>query len=409
MPAHLTIDAVGADGDGIAQTAHGSVYVPFTLPGERVLAQVDGGRGALIEVLEPSPARIAPVCPHFGVCGGCALQHMHADIYAEWKRERVIEALAARGLHPDVDPVWRAPLSSRRRAMMTARRDGDAISLGFHKRLSHDVVDMQVCAVLDPRIVGALPRLRRLLSPLVHPGHNARLTVLSCGNGLDVHIQPDRKPSAGDLVKASRVAADIDGLVRLTILNEEVFRPTAPSLAIGDVILTPPPGAFVQAVGAAEHELARLAVEGVGKAKTVADLFCGLGAFTFRLARRARVTAAENDDGLLAALAAGARDAGGLKPIVTLRRDLDREPLSAMELNRFDAVVFDPPRNGAFAQSEEIARSKLKCVVAISCNPASFSRDARVLVDAGFMIAKVAPVDQFLFSPHVELAAWFRR
>lgn len=409
MPVELTIDSIGAGGDGVAQTASGVVYVPFTLSGERVLADIARDRGALVDVIEAAPFRVQPICQHFGVCGGCALQHMQVDDYAAWKRDRVVDALAMRGLTPPVDATWRAAPHSRRRAVMTARRSAQGFSLGYHRRLSDDIVDVQSCPILLPQIESALPRLRRAISHLVHAGHDARITVLACDNGLDIHAEPGKTPTAADLAKAGRDCADIPGIVRLTVLKDEVYRRAAPELRIAGVLVIPPPGAFVQAIGAAETGLARLVVQGVGKAKNVADLFCGLGTFTLPLARTAKVTAVENDDSLLNALNAARRGASGLKPVTTLRRNLDKEPLSALELNQFEAVVFDPPYSGAFAQTKEIARSKLRKVVAVSCNPASFARDARVLADAGFSITKVAPVDQFLFSPHVELVAWFQR
>jgi len=409
VPVELTVESVGAGGDGVAQTEAGAVYVPYTLSGERVLAVVTGNRGALVEIIEASPLRMRSICQHFGECGGCALQHMQIDAYAEWKRERVIEAISARGLAPPVDAIWRAPTASRRRAVMTARRTSLGLSLGYHRRLNEDVVDVQSCPVMLPQIESALPRLGRVVSHLIHAGRDARITILACDNGLDILVEPDKTPTAADLAKASRDCADIPGIVRLTVLKDEVYRRATPELRVAGVVVIPPPGAFVQAIGTAETELARLVVEGVGKAKNVADLFCGLGTFTFPVARTAKVTAVENDDGLLDALNAAQRGASGLKPITTLRRNLDKEPLSAFELNQFDAVVLDPPYNGASAQAREIARSKLRKAVAISCNPASLARDARVLVDAGFRITKVAPVDQFLFSPHVELVAWFER
>jgi 23S rRNA (uracil1939-C5)-methyltransferase len=405
----LEIDRLGATGDGVAHTSTGLMYAPFTLPGETVRVEARGNRAALIEVLKASSERTAPVCPHFGDCGGCALQHMHAGALAEWKRDRVRALLAAQGLHPEIAPVWTAPPHSRRRAVFTAQRVEGGVALGFHRRQSREVVDMRVCPIVTPCIEQALPALRGLSEALLRSGGEARVTVLDCDNGLDCHIEIANPSPAHALSKLSRLATEYPVLTRLTVNAEEVFRRSAPVLWMGGVAVQPPPGAFVQAVGAAEIELARLVLQGVGKAKNVADLFCGLGTFTFPLARRAKVTAVEGDQRLLDTLDAAARSAQGLKPIQTLRRNLEREPLSAIELNAFDAVVFDPPFNGAGAQAEQIARSRVKTVVGVSCNPATFARDAAILAGTGFRIESVTPVDQFLFSVHIELTGIFRR
>ena len=404
---------LGRRGDGVSEAdADGpGLHVPFTLPGERVRVEREGDdRARLLDILESSPHRVRPVCPHFGRCGGCALQHMAAPAYLGWKREQVVSALAQRGFHAKdvaalVHPVRPLPLRSRRRAVLTAKRER-ATRLGYSARLSHDFVAAGPCPILTPAIESRLPDLASLVGML--PGDGLRVTVLDAMPGLDVTVE-GAGPIAAPALRAdlARRAADI-GVARLTVAGETVVEHAAPVLDIGGVSVVPPPGGFVQASAAAEETLAGLVLDGIGKARSVADLFAGIGTFTFRLARRARVTAVEGEEAAVAALDRARRRAPGLKPISAIVRDLDRRPLMPAELKDFDAVVFDPPRAGAKAQAERLAASRVPGVVAVSCNPASFARDARILADGGYRLRWVAPVDQFLFSPHIELVAAFR-
>jgi 23S rRNA (uracil1939-C5)-methyltransferase len=407
MRVELVVARLGAQGDGIAETENGPVYIPFTLPGERVIAELDGPRGRLIDILEASPARVPPDSPYFGECGGCALQHFERSRYLEWKRQRVTEALEQHGINTEVDPILAFPPSSRRRAAFTAARHGRELRFGFRRALSHDVIDIGPCTILAPRIEAALPALRRLCAALLSAGE-ARVLVTACDGGLDVLIEPDGKqrPSPSPAIAALAVEA---GIIRLGWGQEILFSDGPARVTLSGVAVDLPPGAFLQAVPEAERAMADLVAEGIGKAKKVADLFSGLGTFTFALARKASVMAAENNAAMLAALTTAARRASGLKPIATLRRDLMREPLSWQELNGFDAVVFDPPRAGAIAQAQALAKSKVPRVVAVSCNPATFARDARALIDGGYRITRVVPLDQFIWSPHVELVAWASR
>jgi 23S rRNA (uracil1939-C5)-methyltransferase len=401
------IARLGAQGDGVAEIGGAPVYFPFTLPGERILAEVDGERGALLDILQPSPDRIAPVCRHFGACGGCALQHLETGRYRDWKRDRVIEALAQQRIATDVEPTLAFPAHSRRRAALTAVRSGREVLFGFRRALSHRVIDIAECPILMPRLEAALPPLRAICTALLSAGE-ARLIVTACDGGLDVLIEPDGKQRAA-LAPQIAIAAQAAGILRLAWRSDILFSSDPARVTLSGVAVGLPPAAFLQAVPEAEQAMTALVCEGVGKPRKTVDLFCGLGTFTFALARRSAVTAAESDASLLAALSAASRHAPGLKPITTLRRDLMREPLSWQELNAFDAVVFDPPRAGALAQAAALARSKVPRVVAVSCNPATFARDARALTDGGYRLTRVVPVDQFVYSPHVELVAWFSR
>ena len=281
--------------------------------------------------------------------------------------------------------------------------------LGFHEAQSHDLVDVRECPVLEPRIVAAFPGLKILLQPLISRRGEARVTVTLTSAGLDVAITdiertltaPVRTAVAGD-------ASDL-ALARVSIGSEPIYEALAPFLTFGSVDVGIPPGAFIQAVGAAEHVMSSAILQGLGKAKRVADLFAGVGAFTFPIAAHAKVFAVDSDRVAIATLASAAKKATGIKPVTTLVRDLFREPLSALELNEHDCVVFDPPRAGAEAQSKMLAKSKVKTVVAVSCSPATLARDARILIDGGYRLETVTPIDQFLYSPHIEVVAVFRR
>lgn len=406
--AELLISRVGAQGDGVAETAHGPVFVPFTLAGERVRAQVDGGNGRLEDVLEPSAMRTSPRCRHFGICGGCKLQHMQEAAYLAWKRDQVVAAFKARGIEARVAEVLPCR-GQRRRAVLSARQTAGGVLLGYHREASHELVDLAECPVLHSGIVAAFGKLRTLTSPLLSRSGEIRLTATWSQAGLGVAIEQITAKLTPELRARIAAAATTAGFARLSIAGDPVCETIVPFLRLGSAEVPLPPGTFLQAVAESEEDMARLVLEAAGKSKSVADLFCGLGAFTMRLAGQARVFAADSDKAAIGALNAGLRKARGLKPVEAKVRDLFREPLSATELKDFDCAVFDPPRAGAEAQARMIARAKLKTVVAVSCNPATLARDARILIDGGYTLEGVAPVDQFQHSPHIEAVAVFRR
>ncbi|WP_108681365.1 class I SAM-dependent RNA methyltransferase [Methyloceanibacter sp. wino2] len=408
MTVDLTIDRLGAQGDGIAETADGPVFVPFTLPGERVQAEMapDGKHADCIDVLDPSPDRIEPVCPHFGLCGGCALQHLDTPSYLAWKRELVVTALQSRGLDVAVEPTRAVPLGSRRRATFSLERRGKNVVLGYRRARSHDTIEIDTCPILSPRVLSVLPALKALLAPLLGGAHEARIAVTETDTGLDVAIDGVQPPETA-LGKLAG-AAEAQGIARLTA-GSEIVMLTPPMLQLGRAQVRLPAGSFLQASPAAEAEMVALVRDGVGKAKRVADLFCGLGTFSFALAERATVDGYESNVEALAALGDAARHTPKLKPIHGHRRDLFRDPLGWQELKPYDAVVFDPPRAGASAQAEQLAKSKVKRLVAVSCNPGTLARDLRLLVDGGYKIIRVVPIDQFLYSSHVEVVAHLER
>lgn len=403
----VTIDTLGHRGDGVAATPEGPLYVPFTLPGEHVSVERAGERGRLLEIIAPSPERVAPACRHFGRCGGCALQMLPLDATRRLKRDFVVAALRQQGLDAPVEETRGAPPASRRRAVLTALKAGRATLLGYHERLSHRLVDLDECPVLAPPLAARLGALRVLVAPLV-ARKPVRLTVLLTPAGLDVDLAGIGLPTARQ-VTALVAAASEAGLARLSIRGEPVLTLAEPTIALAGVPLVPPPGAFVQASAEAEAILSDLVAEHVAGAKRVADLFSGVGTFALALAPDAAVHAVEASEAALAALDAAARRAGGLKPVTTERRDLFAFPLAPDELKRFDAVIFDPPRAGAKAQAEALAASRVPLVAAISCNPATFARDARALVDGGYALVRVVPVDQFVYSAETEVVGLFRR
>ncbi|WP_425531968.1 class I SAM-dependent RNA methyltransferase [Ancylobacter koreensis] len=411
----LDIGHIGHRGDGVADTPQGPVFVPLTLPGEAVEAEREHDRARLVAVLEPSAERIEPVCRYFGVCGGCALQHWASAPYEAWKRELVVDALARAGVEAPVAPLLPAHGEGRRRAVFHARGTGggapkgrDLLSVGFAGRRSHAIVAIDSCPILAPGLDGALKaawEVAQMLAPLAKP-LDIQVTATETGLDMDVRgsgpLKPDRVAALAEIAGAHRLA-------RLTRHGELVLQREPPLVTMGRARVTLPPGSFLQATAEGEARLAALVGEAVGKAGRVADLFSGVGTFALRLAERARVAAYESSAPAIEALVKATRGVAGLKPVTGEARDLFRRPLLPLELKAFDAVVFDPPRQGAQAQAEQLAASKVPLVVGVSCDPVTFARDAAILLTGGYRLEKVTPVDQFLYSAHVELVGVFRR
>jgi 23S rRNA (uracil1939-C5)-methyltransferase len=404
----VRIGSLGHAGDGIAETPDGRVFVPFTLPHETVRIERIGNRGRVLAVEDSSPLRAAPVCRHFGACGGCVLQHVQSHAYLAWKRDVVAKTLALSGIEAPVEPVVPIAVGSRRRAIFSALKTARGVILGLNRRGSHEVIAIEECPVLAPAIVSRLPTLRDIAEIAVKPRRTARITVLSASNGLDISLKGGGRPDGGALERLGSLGANA-AIARLSVDDVEVFVSRRPEIDLGGAALLPPAGGFVQASATAESALADAVLAHVGDARPVLDLFAGCGTFSLRLARSAPVAAVEGEAALLAALEEAARRARGLKPITTRRRDLFRNPMAPEELAAFGAVVFDPPAAGAKAQSEMLARSRVPRIAAVSCNPATLARDARILIDGGYRLARVLPVDQFLFSPEIEVVATFAR
>jgi len=356
----------------------------------------------------PSADRVTPLCPNFTHCGTCALEHMARPAYLAWKREQVVAAFAQRGINVDVEPTVAVEPGSRRRAVFSAIRAAKGTILGFHARGSDEIIAVSECAVLHPGIVASLPLITRIAGVALPRWKEARVTVLLADNGLDIAISGAGKPTREMLDKLGGFGSE-SGLARLTIDNLEVLRARQPQFAAGPAMLFPTPGGFTQAAKSAEDALAAAVLAHVGDTQPVADLFAGIGTFTFRLAAKAPVTAVDGDAALVAAIEQAVNQARGLRKVTSRRRDLFANPLAPMELDKFRAVVFDPPAAGAKAQAEMLAKSKVAKVAAVSCNPATLARDARILIDGGYTLTRVLPVDQFLFSAEIEAVATFER
>ena len=412
MIERLVITRLGRRGDGVAETPAGAIYVPYTLPGETVAVEPWPGhpdRRHLDKVEQASPERIAPICPHFGTCGGCALQHWSGDAYRAWKRQTVVEALREVALTPAVDELVEAHGEGRRRVVFHARRGThDVLEVGFATLRAHQIVPIDHCPVLAPSLDGALAAAWDIAETLAGEGKPLDIQATATDAGLDVDVRGSGPLTAERSSKLAGVAGR-HRLARLTRHGDLIAQRAAPTVMMGRARVTLPPGAFLQATAAGEAELARLVVAHCAGAKAIADLFAGVGPFALRLAERTRVTAADSDAGAVAALQRAAQTTQGIKPVEAITRDLFRRPFVPTELKPYDAVVFDPPRQGAQAQAKELAASAVSLIVAVSCNPATFARDARILADGGYRLTQVSPVDQFLYSPHVELAARFQR
>ncbi len=399
------ITALGAQGDGIATGPAGTVFVPSALPGER-WARTAGG---FTLVGSTSAERQTAPCQHFGSCGGCVAQHMAPQLYANWKRQLLIDAFQKADINARVAPLRSFADRGRRRLVLSARWLPSGVGLGFHERGSDRLLAIETCVIADPMIVAALPLLRQLAARLLPRRGEMRMTVTRVDAGLDVAVEGCKaeidaadRAALADLVSQGRI-------LRLSAGGDAIIARAAPVLTIGDVKVVPPPNVFLQASAEAERAMIDLAIAAVGKAKAVADLFCGVGTFALPLARKARVLAIDSDAAALGALDSAARNTKGLKPIETRTRDLMREPLSRKELEGFDAVVFDPPRAGAEAQAVMLAKSAVAKVVAVSCEPSTLARDAVILLDGGYDLVELTPIDQFLYSHHLEAVAVFAR
>jgi len=408
----LIITGLGRRGDGIAVTTEGPVYVPYALPGETVtVAPVAGhpDRRHLVHVDKPSHERSVPICKHFGVCGGCAMQHWSLAEYHLWKRSLVVEALAHANVVAPVADLIDAHGRGRRRTVLHARRGThDVLEVGFAAPRAHHIVAIDDCPILAPELAGAL-RVAWAIAEVLNPvGKPLDIQVTATASGLDVDIRGSGALNPAQLSTLARVA-EAHKLARLTRHGELIAQRTQPLLQIGRAQVPLPPGAFLQATAEGEQALAQLVATHVGKAKRIADLFAGVGTFTLLLAEQARVLAADSDGDAIKALQRAAATTSGLRPVESEQRDLFRRPFMAVELKNFDAVVFDPPRQGADAQAREVAKSIVPIVVAVSCDASTFARDARILIDGGYRLAGVRPVDQFRYSPHVEIVAQFQK
>ena len=404
MSETVEILRLGHAGDGV--TADG-LFVPYTVPGDVVRIAREGPRGRLSEIVTPGPSRTAPPCAHFGRCGGCALQMVAREPYLAWKRDSVVNALKQRGLaDAPVEDIRAVAPGTRRRAMFKARATGKSVSLGFYEPESRNLVDIIGCPVLAPELAALIAPLKAQLAPLLKPAETAELHATATDTGIDLSLKLKRARQPDLLTMLSELASALK-LARLSWNGETVAMAMTPSLRIGRFTVALPPESFLQPTREGMRILQDLVREEAGDAHRVADLFCGCGTFALALADTYAVHAVDSTSAQVDALAAAAK--AGRANLTTETRDLFRRPLLASELARFDCVVLDPPRPGAQAQVQTLAQSTVRDVLYVSCNPASFARDARILIDGGYQLARVVPLDQFLWSPHVELFARLSR
>jgi 23S rRNA (uracil1939-C5)-methyltransferase len=406
------IRRLGHLGDGIADGTGGPIYIPGTLPGETVEVEGVAGhsdRRRLLHVDVANAERIAPICQHFGVCGGCAVQHWEMEHYRAWKRDFVIAALRQVGLDAPVAELIDAHGEGRRRAVFHARRGThNVLEVGFSAARAHHLVAIDHCPVLAKSLDGALKAAWAIAETLDPVSKPLDIHATATDAGLDIDVRGSGALTAPLVSALARIGAKCD-LARLTRHCELIAQTRTPTLQIGKAIVPLPPAAFLQATAEGEAVLARLVLAACTRATRIADLFAGIGPFALRLAEHGHVFAVDDDEAALAALKRAAASAPGLKPVQVERRDLFRRPLAAAELKNFDAVVFDPPRQGAEMQARELAASNVPLIVAVSCNTGTFARDMRELVRGGYRLSVVTPVDQFRYSPHVELVARLER
>ncbi|UUX51788.1 class I SAM-dependent RNA methyltransferase [Nisaea acidiphila] len=426
----IEIARLGGRGDGLAEAVLKAgyveesrpVFVPFALPGETVRARPVSDRGEgvaceLIELVTPSPERIDPACRHFMSCGGCAVQHLSAETYASWKRAQVVQHLGRVGLADvPVNELHPAAPATRRRADFVLRRIGQRLIAGFHERASNRIVEIEECPVLLPEIFALLAPLRALFDSVLKPGDGVDCVVNALDNGLDVLLRLPAHPGLGFRERLAEFAEAQD-LARLSYHAGDDTLPDAvplaerrrPEIRFGQVPVSPPAGAFLQATRDGEAAIQERVRAGIGDAKSVLDLYAGCGTLCLALDGPAERVAVEGDEGLLAAIRAGADAAGLGGRVRTERRDLSQRPFAGKELGPFDAVILDPPRAGAREQCAALSASDIRRIVYVSCNPATFARDARALVDGGYSLTGVTPIDQFLWTPHIELVGHFER
>jgi 23S rRNA (uracil1939-C5)-methyltransferase len=419
MLGDLLIHELGPIGDGIHRSQTGSVYIDRALPGERIQATIRRGddgvlRGDLRKVVKASPYRVKAPCPNYNVCGGCTLQHAKDEFYRRWKVDIARDALRSKGLKPRIwlDPIF-LPAGDRRRGTFTAYKKNNIVTLGHYRRRAHHVTDIAACLVADPAIMDMRERLKPLLAAILQDGKPAATFIQAVNDQFDIVITgPVGRKGKPDLQTREAIAqlargANVNRISWRADFNDtaEVIVETSPPRArFGDLDVLLPPLAFLQPTQAGEDALVASVMELLPQTGKFADLFSGCGTFTGPMLERGAVDAYESVGPAIRAL----DKAKGGRLLRAICRDLFLNPLRRDEANRYDAIVFDPPRAGAQEQVRTLASSRTPLLVGVSCNPASFARDARILID-GYSLNSVRVVDQFTWSHHVELVAGFTK
>lgn len=405
----LTIDHVGVRGDGIAQSDQRPIYVPFTLKGERVSAEVSKSRGTLLEVLDKSPSRIISICQHFGECGGCTSQHMSPDTYSAWKLSIAQDALQKVGIDTPIKMISDCEAGERRRVTLTAKKTNEGTELGYHQAATNQLVAISECPVASDKITDHLAHLNDIARIITLHSKPTQLTVTTLDNGLDVAVSGEFQIGENEIQAVIKKVVAGKIIKRLAFNDQVLVETEVLTSSFGDITVYPPSGSFLQASKRAELQIADMVCKHLKSSKKVADLFSGCGTFTFPLAKKSQVHAVEMSGAALNTIDNAFRIQQGLKQVTTERRDLVRRPLMRDELKYIQGVVFDPPRAGAEAQAKQLGRSVVKKVAAVSCNPTSLARDLTILTDGGFKIKSITAIDQFLYSPHVEVVALLER
>jgi 23S rRNA (uracil1939-C5)-methyltransferase len=399
----VTIERLGHLGHGIAP---GPIYVPGTLPGEVVEGTPDGDRLLDPKIITPSSDRVKSPCRHARACGGCQLQHASDAFVAHWKQDVVATALAGQGLAAPFLPLQTSPPASRRRATLSARRTKSGVLIGFHARASDTIAEIPDCQLLHPGILAALPGLQALVAAGGARSTELALQVTLTKGGPDVTVTGGKPLDAALRLDLARLV-ETHAFSRLTWDGETVALRDRPALTMGQATVLPPPGAFLQATQGGEAALLQGVQQALAAQKRIVDLFSGIGTFTLPLAEAMEVHAVEGDAAMTKALDLAARATPNLHRVTTETRDIFRRPLEPDELKPFTAAVIDPPRAGAEAQTQRLAAARVPVIAAVSCNPVTFARDAKILTDAGYHLDWVQVIDQFRWSTHVELVARF--
>jgi len=402
------VDRLGQLGDGIIDTPNGEIFAPFTLPGEHIEGNVENGRVNSPKIIKPVSDRIKPACKHFKSCGGCSLQHASDTVISDWKIRKTQDALSQVNLHPEFRPIINSKAGSRRRATFAAKRTKKGALVGFHGRASDVIIEISECPISDPILLSGMPAFSQFA--ILGSSRKAvlRISATVSGNSLDVKIDNGKKLSATEISKFAQICNQFK-ILRLMWNDDVIAQSNPPSQKMGLADVIPPSGAFLQATKSGEAALIKTVLEIIGPSKRVVDLFAGCGTFALPISSKATVHALEGDANMIAALDSGWRAAGGLHDIKSETRDLFRRPLMPDEFKKIDAIVIDPPRAGAVSQVVEIAKANVGSIAFVSCNPATFARDASILCNNGYNLDWVQVIDQFLWNPHIELVAQFTK
>ena len=402
------VDRLGQLGDGIIDTPNGEIFAPFTLPGEHIEGNVENGRVNSPKIIKPVSDRIKPACKHFKSCGGCSLQHASDTVISDWKIRKTQDALSQVNLHPEFRPIINSKAGSRRRATFAAKRTKKGALVGFHGRASDVIIEISECPISDPILLSGMPAFSQFA--ILGSSRKAilRISATVSENGLDVKIDNGKKLSATEISKFAQICNQFK-ILRLMWNDDVIAQSNPPSQKMGLANVIPPSGAFLQATKSGEAALIKTVLEIIGPSKRVVDLFAGCGTFALPISSKATVHALEGDANMIAALDSGWRATGGLHDIKSETRDLFRRPLMPDEFKKIDAIVIDPPRAGAVSQVVEIAKANVGRIAFVSCNPATFARDASILCNNGYNLDWVQVIDQFLWNPHIELVAQFTK